>query len=155
MLNLGAAQPVPGAPFASVWSEQPGDWLPVGTSVEPLHGFPPQPGGGPWLWDRPNFVSGCLGKDFSQLLVEAGERASVAGGPGMPSGELTSARATGWARGAAAGLGSAAQFHCAPSALAAEVKRNYFSHLGHTLGEQIPPQLHLSCQSDLAPLAEG
>lgn len=94
---------VPGASFPFSPSRSS---LGTGSLWEPRlspAGTPPQPGGGLWLQDRPNFVSGCQGKGFSQPPMEAGERAGVAEGLGMPSGALAGAGATSQARGAVAG----------------------------------------------------
>lgn len=70
-------------------SEQPGDWLPVGSLIEPSLG------GGLWLQDRPNFVSSCQGKGFSQphggggVLALLGDRGCHTGhslAPEQPAG---------------------------------------------------------------------
>lgn len=60
-----------------------------------------------------------------------------------------------WLQSNQLGMGSCDSRSLCPFSLEAEVKRNSFSHLGWILGEQIPAQLHLSCQFGLASLAEG
>lgn len=114
---------VPGASFASLPGQSSlGTHFPVGTLVKPHQD---QPRGGPWLQDRPNFVSGCQGEGFSQPPMEAGECAGVAGGPGMPSGALTGSRATGHGE-PQQGRGGQHGFTVPPSALAAEVEGKDF-----------------------------
>lgn len=109
------------------WTSRLGTGSPARTP--PNLGRPVAPG-------QTQLCFGLPGGGFSQPPEEVGKRAGVAQGAGMPSRVLVSSAATTRAWGAAA-----AAFHCAPpSSPAAKAEGKYFSHLGHFLWVQIPPQ---------------
>lgn len=144
---------VPGASFASSPSRSS---LGTGSLWEPRlspAGTPPSLGEGCGCRTDPTLFRVARAKAFPSRPWRRGSAPALPGdwgcqaghslAPEQPArhGELWRGRRVAW-------------FHCA-SHLVAEVKRNYFPHVFHFLGEQIPPWLHLSCQSDLASLAEG
>lgn len=122
-----------------------GHWFPVGSLFEPCWDSSPQPLGRAELQDRPNFVLGCQEKAVPSRLWSRGS-AGVAGDRGCQAGPSLAPEQP-------SGHGELTGHHPAPSSW--QHSLNYFSHLGQALGEQISAQLHLSCQSGLAALAEG
>lgn len=122
-----------------------GHWFPVGSLFEPCWDSSPQPLGRAELQDRPNFVLGCQEKAVPSRLWSRGS-AGVAGDRGCQAGPSLAPEQP-------SGHGELTGHHPAPSSW--QHSLNYFSHLGQVLGEQISAQLHLSCQSGLAALAEG
>lgn len=124
-----------------------GHWFPVGTPIEPC-------------WDSPPSLWGGLssGTDPTLFWVARERLFPAARGAGAASalpGTGDAKQGPHWLQSNQLAMGSCDRRSPCPFSLAAEVKRNYFSHLGWVLGEQIPAQLRLSCQFGLAPLAEG
>lgn len=129
------------------WSEQlgPGSlWEPW---FEPCRDSPPSLWGGLSSGTDPT-----LFRVARERLFPAACGAGAA--PALP-GTGDAKRGLHWLQSNQLGMGSCDRRSPCPFPLAAEVKRNYFSHLGRVLGEKIPVQLRLSCQFGLSPLAEG
>jgi len=162
MLRAGAAcagqgwgHPVcPGHIFCTfTQSEKPGDW----SLWEPRlsRAGSPYPGEGRSSGTDPTLFQVSRAKAFPRRLWRWGSVPALPGDRGCQAGcspapeQPVGHGEPHWGQGREHG------FTVPPSALAAEVKRNYFSHLCCLLAEQILPQLPPSCQSDLAALAEG
>lgn len=105
-----------------------GHWFSVGALFEPCQDSPPQPLGWVELRDIPTLWRAARERLFPAACGAWGCQAEPSLAPEQPARHRSCDRRS----------------PC-PFPLAAEVKRNYFSHSGRVLGEQIPAQLHLSC----------
>lgn len=144
-VRSGGTRPVPGASFGSL----PGQSS-LGTGslwelwLSPA-GFPlPSPGQGCGSGTDPTLFRVARAKAFPSRPWRRGSALALLGDQGCQAGSSSAPEQPAGHGELQQGRGGLHSFTVPASALPG-VKRNYFSHLGHFRGEQIPPELHFSC----------